>query len=105
MAAEETINNNEVDESEEEGSEMSFLDHLEELRWRLIYSLIGLVVGTIICWIFIDFLVDKILLVPATHIGVKLQNLRPFGQLMLYMQVAIIGEPLKDHGLGFEEQP
>jgi sec-independent protein translocase protein TatC len=91
VAAEETINNNEVDESEEEGSEMSFLDHLEELRWRLIYSLIGLVVGTIICWIFIDFLVDKILLVPATHIGVKLQNLRPFGQLMLYMQVAIIG--------------
>jgi sec-independent protein translocase protein TatC len=91
VAAEETINNTEIDESEDEGSEMSFLEHLEELRWRIIYSLIGLVIGTIICWIFIDFLVDHILLIPATHIGVKLQNLRPFGQLLLYMQVAIIG--------------
>ncbi|MCX6149907.1 MAG: twin-arginine translocase subunit TatC [Ignavibacteriales bacterium] len=90
MAVEETINNIGNDEVDEE-MEMSFLDHLEELRWRLIYSIIGLVVGTIICWIFIDFLVDNILLIPAKHMGAKLQNLRPFGQLMLYMQIAIIG--------------
>jgi sec-independent protein translocase protein TatC len=70
---------------------MSFLDHLEELRWRIIYSLIGLVVGAIICWLFIDFLVNAILLKPAKDAGVHLQNLRPFGQLMLYFQVAIIG--------------
>ena len=90
MAAEETINNN-VNEDEDEGMEMSFLDHLEELRWRIIYSLIGLIVGAILCWIFIDFLVDNILLIPAKNVGVKLQNLRPFGQLLLYMQIAIIG--------------
>lgn len=78
-------------EEEELGAEMSFLDHLEELRWRLIYSLIGLVAGAIICWLFIDFLVDIILLKPARDSGAKLQNLRPFGQLFLYIQVAIIG--------------
>jgi sec-independent protein translocase protein TatC len=78
-------------EEEDTGSEMSFLDHLEELRWRLIYSLIGLVVGTAICWIFIDFLVNVILLRPAVNSGAKLQNLKPFGQLFMYMQVAIIG--------------
>ena len=70
--------------------EMSFLDHLEELRWRIIYSLIGIVIGTIIAWIFIDFLIDNILLIPAKQANFKLQNLRPFGQLFIYFQVAII---------------
>ena len=86
-----TTNNSEVDEEEELGGEMSFLDHLEELRWRLIYSLIGLVVGAAICWIFINFLINNILLKPAIDSGTKLQNLRPFGQVFLYVQVAIIG--------------
>jgi sec-independent protein translocase protein TatC len=72
-------------------TEMTFLEHLEELRWRLIYSLIGVGAGTIICWIFIDFIIDKILLTPARHSGVSLQNLKPFGQLMLYFEVAMVG--------------
>lgn len=79
-------------ESEEAGEvEMTFLEHLEELRWRLIYSIIGVVVGTILCWIFIDFLIDGVLLLPAKKAGVLLQNLKPFGQIMIYMQVAIAG--------------
>lgn len=72
-------------------SEMTFLEHLEELRWRIIYSLLGIVIGAVICWIFIDFLVDIILLKPAKDSGATLQNLKPFGQLFLYMQIAIIG--------------
>ena len=70
--------------------EMTFLEHLEELRWRIIYSIIGIVVGTIVAWIFIDFLVDVVLLKPAKDSGAVLQNLRPFGQLFLYMQIAIM---------------
>ncbi len=70
--------------------EMTFLEHLEELRWRIIYSLIGVVVGAIIAWIFIDFLVDVVLLKPAKDANASLQNLRPFGQLFLYMQIAIM---------------
>jgi sec-independent protein translocase protein TatC len=80
-------------ELKENGSgevEMTFLDHLEELRWRVIYSLIGIVIGTIIAWIFIDFFIEQILLLPAKESGLKLQNLKPFGQLFLYFQVAII---------------
>jgi sec-independent protein translocase protein TatC len=80
---------------EENGSvieaEMTFLEHLEELRWRLIYALIGLVAGTIVCFVFIDFFVDYILLKPAREANVLLQNLRPFGQIFLYFQVALIG--------------
>jgi len=70
--------------------EMTFLDHLEELRWRIIYSVIGIFIGTIIAWIFIDFLINNILLIPAKAVNFKLQNLRPFGQLFLYFQVAIM---------------
>ncbi len=76
---------------EEDEKEMTFLDHLEELRWRIIFALIGLTIGTILCLIFVDFLVDVILLRPARISGVKLQNLKPFGQLMLYFQVGVIG--------------
>ncbi|GBD87673.1 sec-independent protein translocase protein TatCy [bacterium BMS3Abin03] len=77
-------------EDKENGAEMSFLDHLEELRWRLIYALIGVVAGTVIAWIFIDQLVAFILLKPARDAGAVLQNLKPFGQIFLYLQVAII---------------
>jgi sec-independent protein translocase protein TatC len=70
--------------------EMSFLDHLEELRWRLIYAAIGIVIGAIAAWIFIDPLVELVLLKPARDSGAILQNLRPFGQLFLFIQVAII---------------
>ncbi len=87
------VNSEASGKAEEENSEveMTFLEHLEELRWRLIYSLIGLVAGSIICWIFIDFLVEDVLLRPAKKNGLNLQNLKPFGQIFLYFQVAIIG--------------
>lgn len=70
---------------------MTFLDHLEELRWRIIYSLGGVLVGTILCWIFINFLMENVLLLPAKNAGIVLQNLKPFGQIMIFMQVAIAG--------------
>lgn len=79
------------DEENESGEiEMTFLEHLEELRWRIIYFVIGLALGTIIAWIFIDYLVENILLVPARKAEMNLQNLRPFGQLFLYLQIAMI---------------
>jgi sec-independent protein translocase protein TatC len=73
-----------------EEKEMTFLEHLEELRWRIIFSLLGVFAGTIVAWIFIDFFIDSILLFPAKTAGFKLQNLRPFGQLFLYFEVAMI---------------
>lgn len=79
------------EELEEQTVEMTFLEHLEELRWRIVYSLAGVLIGTIITWIFIDFLVESVLLVPAKTAQIHLQNLRPFGQLFLYVQIAIIG--------------
>ncbi len=85
--AEEKLLEEDLDSTE---VEMSFLEHLEELRWRLVYAIIGIAAGTIIAWIFKDFLVDTILLRPAVKSNMNLQNLRPFGQLFLYLQVAMI---------------
>lgn len=89
MAAEETTLNN-GEEQESPDVEMSFLDHIEELRWRIIYALSGVFIFTVAAWIFIEPLVEIILLKPARDANVQLQNLRPFGQLFLFVQVAII---------------
>lgn len=44
---------------------MSFLDHLEELRWRIIKGLAGIGAGIVIAFFFGDFLVDKVMLGPT----------------------------------------
>jgi sec-independent protein translocase protein TatC len=76
-----------------EENEMSFLDHLEELRWRIIKAIIGIVVGAVICGIFIDWIMNYFLLAPAmsTNPPLVLINLKPYGQLVLYMEVVLVG--------------
>ncbi|MBK8550543.1 MAG: twin-arginine translocase subunit TatC [Ignavibacteria bacterium] len=80
------------EESSETG-EMSFLEHLEEFRWRIIKSAIGVILGAIVAGIFINWIMDNLLLLPATKTTppLKLQNIKPFGQFTLYMEVIIVG--------------
>ena len=82
------------------GPEMPFLGHLEELRWRIIWMVLGIVAGAIICGVTIDWLINRVLLQPIISINhnlqpgqqpIHLQNLKPFGQVFLYMQVALVG--------------
>ncbi len=86
----EELNQSAKEEQDTVEVEMSFLDHLEELRWRLIYAIIGIVIGSVVAWIFIEPLVEVVLLKPARDSGAVLQNLRPFGQLFLFVQVSIV---------------
>jgi sec-independent protein translocase protein TatC len=74
-----------------EGQGMSFLDHLEEIRWRLIKAGAAFLVVTILCAYYADFLVNVVLIGPLKHSGpdIVLQNLVPYGQLSLYMQVVL----------------
>ncbi len=44
---------------------MSFLDHLEELRWRILKGLVGVLAGVIIAFIFSDFFIQEFILGPA----------------------------------------
>jgi sec-independent protein translocase protein TatC len=45
--------------------EMSFIEHLEELRWHLIRSVVAILIGAIVFFIYVRDIVDKILLAPA----------------------------------------
>jgi len=64
--------------------EMPFLDHLEELRFRIIRSLIALVVGMLICLLFSKQLIN-IMLWPTTRVNLPLdiQVLKVQGMLAL----------------------
>lgn len=44
---------------------MSFIDHLEELRWHVIRSVIAVLVGAIFVFIYSDFVVNNILFAPT----------------------------------------
>ena len=54
-----------LDQVEDEPSEMSFLDHLEELRWHLIRSLIAIFVFAIAAFISKGIIFGEIILGPS----------------------------------------
>ncbi len=50
---------------DDEKSEMSFIDHLEVLRWHIVRSAIALVLAAILIFVFIDWIFDHIIYAPA----------------------------------------
>ena len=47
-------------------SEMSFLDHLEELRWLLVRSTSAVLIMAVVTYFFSDFIFDTILFAPTS---------------------------------------
>ncbi len=75
---------------EHELKKMSFLEHLEELRKRLMVSLVTVAVGFLVCWSFADHIFG-ILQQPLTEFlppGDKLAYTRLTAPFFLYMKVA-----------------
>ena len=74
-------------------AEMPFLDHLEELRWRIIWALGALVLGVALG--FVVVLKFNLLvwmqgpILPYLH-GRKLANMHPAGGFSIMMQTSII---------------
>lgn len=50
--------------AKEEKKDMSFLDHLEELRGRLVRAVLGVVAGIIVVVVFHDFVISEIIMGP-----------------------------------------
>ncbi len=74
------------------GGKMSFLEHLDELRKRLIVSVWALVIGCGIAFFFVGELQDFIMLPIARLMGDgKMQILAPTGGFMLMMKVGALG--------------
>jgi sec-independent protein translocase protein TatC len=79
-----------ADDPEQDLPKMSFLEHLEELRKRLIISCVALAAGFLACWRFAETIFE-ILQVPLAQFlppGEKLVYTRLTEPFMLYMKVA-----------------
>ena len=91
--------------------QMSFLEHLEELRWRLIKGIGGILLGVIIAAVFNDFVIDVVLLGPTKanffmydiirvdSIDLTLQSRKLPGQFftywgMLFVSGLVMGSPI-----------
>ncbi len=74
----------------ENTNEMSFFDHLGELRKRIIYSLVYIALGCVATGYFAEEIMEEILLKPALTANLALQNLKPFGQPFLFFKVVLI---------------
>jgi sec-independent protein translocase protein TatC len=48
----------------EQQKDMSFLEHLEELRRRLFWSVVSVIIGVIIVVIYHDFVIDQVIMGP-----------------------------------------
>ena len=62
------------------GGKMSFLDHLDELRRRIIYSLVGVGIGFVIAFVYVNELFDFVLR--------PMQQMLPAGQTLIYTDPA-----------------
>lgn len=73
--------------------EMSFLDHLEELRWRLIWSLVALALGAAVgFWIASHYDVLGLLVAPIRPYlhGQKLKYLSPTDPFFLTLKLGVL---------------
>jgi Sec-independent protein secretion pathway component TatC len=63
---------------------MPFLDHLEELRWRLIKSIASILIGAVVSFYFIDIIIE-FLIKPTEGLrnSMDLQVLKVQGMFMI----------------------
>ncbi|MFT6799792.1 MAG: sec-independent protein translocase protein TatC [Nonlabens sp.] len=61
-------------------NKMSFLDHVEELRWSLIRSIVGILIGAVIAGIFTDFIFDVIIFGPKRGTFITYEFFCDFGK-------------------------
>jgi len=47
------------------GAEMSFIDHLEALRWHIMRALMAILIGAIVVFVKMDFFFGKVVMGPA----------------------------------------
>ena len=75
-----------------ESAQMSFLDHLEELRWRLIKSIAAILIGGIVSFLFIEDIL-QFLILPIKNLSnpPDLQVLKVQGMFMIKWGVALLG--------------
>jgi len=74
---------------------MSFLEHLEELRWHLVRSFLAIVVIAILAFIFRDIVFDHIILAPKTPEFFTNRNFCSFSKLVNVPALCINSKPFQ----------
>lgn len=77
----------------EDGAKMSFLEHLDELRTRLLRSVVAIALGCVVSFIFLDRVFDFITL-PMRELlpeGSNLITTEPAEYFMMYLKVGLLG--------------
>ncbi len=74
--------------------EMSFLEHLEELRWHIIRSILAIVVFMTIAFIFKNVLFDKVILGPKSPNFITNRLLCQLGEYLKTSALCINTKPL-----------
>lgn len=80
-------------ESDDDGTPMSLLGHLDELRRRLMWAVIAIFIGFLVCYQFKELLFNFVMhpLLNALPEGVQLQYLSPPEAFFVYMKMAFLG--------------
>ncbi|HEY6156541.1 MAG TPA: twin-arginine translocase subunit TatC, partial [Gemmatimonadales bacterium] len=90
----------------ESRAEMPFLDHLEELRWRILYSLLAVVVGTLVGWVIVEHIdVIGLLIEPIKPLipGGKLRVTSPTDPFFITLKFAfVVGLVLASPVVGYQ---
>jgi len=76
------------------GGEMSFLEHLEELRWHIIRSIVAILALMIIAFVFKNLIFDKVILAPKNPGFITNRLLCQLGQLVNIEALCINTKPL-----------
>ena len=81
-----------VGEPDTSGGRMSFLEHLDELRKRLVISALSLVAGFLICFAFISYIFDFIMRGMREPLppGAELVYTEPTEAFFLYIKMAAL---------------
>ena len=84
-----------LDQEQNDEKEMSFLDHLEELRWHLIRSLIAAIIFTIIAFLSAHWIFENIVFAPARPDFPTFKVLCKLGNALNYEGLCITDIPFK----------
>jgi len=76
-------------------NEMSFLDHLEALRWHLVRSIVSVMVFAIVAFVFKDFIFSGIIIAPKTPEFFTNRNLCAFGTWVGAKALCINSDPFQ----------
>ena len=74
----------------DQNGKMSFLDHLDELRRRLIVSIVAASIAFFICWAFRERIYDFVTIPITQFTGEKLKYVTPAEPFSVYMQISML---------------